>query len=196
MAGEGINLILVEDEESFARLVLDMLENERDEDFRPVWADTFTNAWEILSRQPFDVCLLDLNLPDSRGLQTLQRFRSAEPEIPIVVLTGQNEEGLAQAVMAAGAQSFFNKPDISGKFLARVIHNAIERRYFELKLEKQARELEERVKERTRQLESAKQQWEQTFDAVPDQIMLLDRDFRVLRANKAVAESWGIPFSR
>jgi CheY-like chemotaxis protein len=78
----------------------------------------------------FDVALLDLNLPDSKGLKTMERFRQEMPQIPIVVLTGTNDEQIALKAIAAGAQEYLVKDQTSTQRLMQAMQWAIARGAF------------------------------------------------------------------
>jgi diguanylate cyclase (GGDEF)-like protein len=73
------------------------------------------------------VILLDLNLPDGQGLETLTRLREAHPDIPIVVLTGSDDERLAMAAVRAGAQDYLVKGRVDSWTLARTLRHSLER---------------------------------------------------------------------
>jgi signal transduction histidine kinase len=73
------------------------------------------------------VVLLDLNLPDSRGAETFRRVRDHAPHVPVVVLSGQDDEALAMKAVNQGVQDYLVKGDISSKHLERAIRYAVER---------------------------------------------------------------------
>jgi DNA-binding NarL/FixJ family response regulator len=75
----------------------------------------------------FDVVLLDLGLPDSQGLETLAKVKALAPVVPIVILTGLDDESLGLQAVRAGAQDFLPKAHLSGYIVTRVIRYAIER---------------------------------------------------------------------
>ncbi|MBD2458048.1 response regulator [Nostoc sp. FACHB-87] len=78
-------------------------------------------------REKFDVVLLDLGLPDSFGLETLKTYRAAVPDIPVVILTGIDDEELAMQALAEGAQDYLVKDQITIQRLVQAIRYAIER---------------------------------------------------------------------
>ncbi|MFQ4144924.1 ATP-binding protein [Chlorogloeopsis sp. ULAP02] len=96
-----------------------------------------------LNHNSIDVVLLDLSLPDSIGLDTLKEFRIAVPDIPVVVLTGLNDEKMALQAMAEGAQDYLVKDEITIQSLPRAIRYAIER----AEILKQLRKSEQRTRE-------------------------------------------------
>jgi signal transduction histidine kinase len=73
------------------------------------------------------VILLDLNLPDSRGAETFRRVMEHSPNVPVVVLSGQDDEVLAMKAVHQGVQDYLLKGDISSKHLERAIRYAVER---------------------------------------------------------------------
>jgi signal transduction histidine kinase len=80
-----------------------------------------------LSRETPSVVLLDLNLPDSRGAETFRRVLEHAPNVPVVVLSGQDDEALALKAVHQGVQDYLVKGDISSKHLERAIRYAVER---------------------------------------------------------------------
>ena len=92
-----------------------------------VHARTVSEALERLRSEPFDVILLDLSLPDAEGLDTLARVQGAAPRIPIVVVTGNEDEHTAVEAMRAGAQDYVLKPRMDRRVLVHAVRFAIER---------------------------------------------------------------------
>jgi MinD-like ATPase involved in chromosome partitioning or flagellar assembly/CheY-like chemotaxis protein len=89
--------------------------------------DTLERALARLDASPFDAILLDLNLPDSRGLQTLSKLRPHRGAAAVIVLTGSEDEELAFAALREGAEEFIVKGDFEGPALIRRLHLAIKR---------------------------------------------------------------------
>ncbi|QLE43890.1 hybrid sensor histidine kinase/response regulator [Nostoc sp. C052] len=107
-------------------------------------ASTLNNSQIVSRRQRrFDLVLLDLSLPDSIGLETLKEYRAAVPDIPVVVLTGLDDEDLAMQALAEGAQDYLVKDQITIQRLVRAIRYAIERS----EILNQLRESEERTRQ-------------------------------------------------
>ncbi|MEH1922566.1 hybrid sensor histidine kinase/response regulator [Nostoc sp.] len=105
---------------------------------------TLDNSQIVNRRQRrFDLVLLDLSLPDSIGLDTLKEYRAAVPDIPVVVLTGLDDEDLAMQALAEGAQDYLVKDQITIQRLVRAIRYAIERS----EILNQLRESEERTRQ-------------------------------------------------
>lgn len=103
---------------------------------------------------PFDVILLDLTLPDSAGLLSLDRLIGCAPHLPIVVLTNTNDDELAIAAVRHGAQDYLVKRQINADVLVRSLRYAIERKQAAEALREANEILEQRVQARTIELES------------------------------------------
>jgi serine phosphatase RsbU (regulator of sigma subunit) len=126
LAPEEIRVLLVEDDEGDARLVEDAL-SERLPLARLARGRTLAEALVALDR-PIDCVLLDLGLPDAVGMDAVARVRARVPAIPLIVLTGLNDEDAGLAAVEAGAQDYLVKGNVDGDQLARSIHYAIGRR--------------------------------------------------------------------
>ena len=124
---DGIRVLLVEDNPGDARLFTELVRDTGAGQWSLVQVDRLSRALDRLSREPFDVMLLDLSLPDAEGLETLIRAHRAAPKIPIVVLTGHDDEALAVRAVRAGAQDYLVKGRLDGDLLVRSIRYASER---------------------------------------------------------------------
>ena len=121
---DGIRVLLVEDNPGDARLFTELLRGAGASDLKMVQVDRLAAALDRLNRDPFDVMLLDLSLPDASGLDTLVRAHAQAPKIPIVVLTGHDDEALAVRAVRAGAQDYLVKGHVDGELLVRSIRYA------------------------------------------------------------------------
>ncbi len=124
---DGIRVLLVEDNPGDARLLTELLRDAGADHLKMVHVDRLAAAIERLDRDSFDVMLLDLSLPDADGLDTLVRAHAHAPKIPIVVLTGHDDEALAVRAVRSGAQDYLVKGRVDGELLARSIRYASER---------------------------------------------------------------------
>lgn len=106
------------------------------------WTDRLETGLHYLKEERFDATLLDLDLPDSRGLNTFQQVKREQTNIPVVVLASEDSEELASQAVQGGAQDYLAQGQADPKLVIRTIHHAIERKRFELDLERQARELQ------------------------------------------------------
>ena len=91
------------------------------------WAERLSTGLKQLAEAEVDVVLLDLSLPDSQGLDTFLKLRAQAPEIPVIVVTGLDDEGLALKAAREGAQDYVLKSSASLQSLARLIRFTIER---------------------------------------------------------------------
>lgn len=121
-------VLLVEDDPDDAALVRRAL---RGAPFAVVWRERLVLALERLNAGGLDVILCDLHLPDSRGLETVQRLKAQARGVPIVVLTGSagTEDGIE--AVRAGAQDYLSKDELVGPHLARTLAFACERQEIE-----------------------------------------------------------------
>ena len=122
------HVLLIEDNPGDARLIAEMLKEADGDGFTLECAARLSVGLEKLRSNPADVVLLDLSLPDSRGLETFVRFQSKFPQLPAVILTGLDDEETAVQAAHAGAQDYFVKGTIAGPALGRSLKYAIERK--------------------------------------------------------------------
>lgn len=127
MGDTHLRILLIEDSPGDARLLREMLAEPSQASFAVVPADRMAAGLDRLGESEFDLVLLDLSLPDSEGLDTLRRVHGSFPSVPIVVLTGLNDEQLAVRAVREGAQDYLVKGQIDRQVLVRAIHYARER---------------------------------------------------------------------
>ena len=131
-------VLLLEDSPPDAELVVELLA-EQHAAVAVTTCGTLRDALELLSGGTYDVALVDLTLPDASGLDGVRALRTAAPELPLVVLTGVDSESVALDALAAGAQDYVSKQDLSGRLLVRCLRYAAERARAELALRRSAR---------------------------------------------------------
>lgn len=155
MFDRDISVLLIEDEPEVAALMSAMLRKAKNIQCRVDIAGQLTSGIDLLHQKNFSVILLDLSLPDSSGLETLRSVYARAAGTPIVVLTGIDDEEIATQAVRQGAQDYIVKgsTDING--MVRSVIYAIERKRTEEALRRAHDELEEKVKERTAELEQA-----------------------------------------
>src|ERR1700675_2079220 len=124
---EGIRVLLVEDNPGDARLFLELVRDTGVGRLKLEHVTRLSAALDRLSHDSFDVVLLDLSLPDEQGLTTLTRAHAHAPNVPIVVLTGLDDEALAVKAVRAGAQDYLVKGRVDGDLLVRSMRYATER---------------------------------------------------------------------
>jgi two-component system, cell cycle sensor histidine kinase and response regulator CckA len=127
-----IHVLLVEDNPGDARLLQEFLVDVTSVQFDLTHTDCLEKAIERLDEQRFDVVIIDLSLPDSHGLETFIKARTHSLTIPIIVLTGLDDETLAIRAMQEGAQDYLVKGQVNGNMLVRSMRYAIERKQAEL----------------------------------------------------------------
>lgn len=159
-------LLLVEDNPGDAGLIRAQLADGRAQNIELEWVKRLAEAAERLKASAFDAVLLDLNLPDSTGLDTVRQILLLAPALPIVVLTSIADEEIGDAAVDAGAHAYLVKGQFDSLFLRRTLRHAVERQRLLVQLEAEVRArreaqaaleransaLEERVAERTAEL--------------------------------------------
>jgi two-component system sensor histidine kinase DctS len=209
----SFRILLVEDNAADARLVELALADVDDAQFDVEHVERLSQALDV-TNEGFDAVLLDLSLPDSHGLDTVALFKATRPDLPIIVLSGQQDLAIAIDAVKAGAQDYLVKGLENSYLISRAIRYAIERKYAEEALRKAREELEHRVDERTAELrlaneqlqlqiaerehaEKAQRQSEHQMhlvaDALPVLISYVDREQRYRFNNKAHEDWFGRP---
>jgi signal transduction histidine kinase len=165
MSSDLIKVLLVEDDLGDADLICELLELVDSTDFQVTQSRRLKDALQHLSQEWFDVVLLDLSLPDSHGLTTVSQVYIQAPIVPIVILSGLEDESLAIEALQKGAQDYLVKGQLESDLLVRTIRYAIERtkirqllNHKEKQLQTANENLERRVEERTSELKQANEQ--------------------------------------
>ena len=137
-----LRLLLVEDNPGDARLLQEELKEVASARFEVRHVTRMAEALAAVGEPGLDVVLLDLSLPDGHGLSNIERVVQAAPALPLVVLTGTDDEQLAMRAVHAGAQDYLVKGQVTGPLLVRALRYAIERKRAEegLKREEAARQ--------------------------------------------------------
>jgi phosphoserine phosphatase RsbU/P len=126
MSRSSPSVLLVEDNPGDAELVRLRLE-EGESHAEVDCVSRLADGLAHLGRKRPSVVLLDLNLPDSQGADTFRKVVEAAPGIPVVILSGQNDEALAIHALNYGVQDYIVKKDITGPNLSRAMRFAIQR---------------------------------------------------------------------
>jgi diguanylate cyclase (GGDEF)-like protein len=132
---DGLKVLFIEDNLGDSRLIQELLSESRHIPIEFHRADSLASGLAYLSKGGMDIVLLDLSLPDSQGLETLARVREHVPGMPVIVLTGLDDEKLGVEAVQAGAQDYLVKGQINSSLLIRAVRYAIERKRFEQRLE-------------------------------------------------------------
>jgi len=145
---EEIEVLLVEDSPTDSQMVQLALSESRGAMglctglFTVTHVTHLADALKLISQKAFGAVLLDLCLPDSQGLDTLAEIRSPAANVPVIVLTGIDDDGLSLMAIQQGAQDYVAKDRLDGPLLRRTIRQAIERKRAELQLLRHTREVE------------------------------------------------------
>lgn len=136
-----VNILVIDDSEGDAKLVKIFLKQASlKHDF--FYAETLYEGIEVCEEKLIDLVLLDLSLPDSRGLRTLSNFLERCPKkIPVIVMTGTSDEMVGEQAVRSGAQDYLVKGEFDYKLLARSIRHTLARHRTYLQLQKAVKEL-------------------------------------------------------
>jgi len=125
--GPRVRILLVEDDPDDVWVMRNLLGDRWDGPFELAQAEMLSTAIERCRQDRFDAILLDLTLPDSRGLETFFAMHSQAQDVPIVVLSAYNDEATAVKAVQAGAEDYLVKGQVDDNALVRAIRYAIER---------------------------------------------------------------------
>jgi len=124
-------LLLVEDNPGDARLLREMFDEQGSHKTELTHVERVSDAEKHLAEREVDIVLLDLGLPDAQGVGAVRRVRAAAPRVPLVVLTGLDDESMATQALQEGAQDYLIKGQIDARGLLRALRYAIERKSME-----------------------------------------------------------------
>jgi serine phosphatase RsbU (regulator of sigma subunit) len=128
---QRLSLLLVEDDRADAVLVEELIADTA-ADIGLVWAPSMAEAEREITTSRPDCVLLDLNLPDADGIAALDRIAAYDATVPVIVLTGLNDEPFGVSAVASGAQDYLVKGRVEPEMLRRAVLYAIERKRAEL----------------------------------------------------------------
>ena len=170
--------LLIEDNPDDACLLGEALNEARDASIELVHVEQLTEAANLLKATAFDVILLDLSLPDSQGIETVLRMQTEAPAIPIIVLTGLDDDNVALQAVRAGAQDYLVKGDINARSLVRAIRYASERKKSYEELSRLAHELTRALKVKDEFLSVISHELKTPLIAIMGYAQLLEADSR------------------
>jgi PAS domain S-box-containing protein len=162
---EALRFLIVEDDIVDRKLLERLLAKSSLDVAAVEYADRLSAALEMLSRSPFDVVLLDLGLPDSRGTESVINIQSRAPHVPIIVLSGLDDEATATSAVQKGVQDYLIKGQVDSTLLMRSVRYALERKKAE------------------RQLQAAEHRYRTIFDNSAVAIMMVDKEQRLISWN-------------
>jgi PAS domain S-box-containing protein len=169
-----LTVLLVEDNAGDARLLIEYLSEAPGNPFVLEHVELLSDGLDRLQKGGIALVLLDLSLPDSFGLETFARTHAAAPELPIIVMSGRDDESLAIKTVHEGAQDYLVKGHVDSRLLVRSMRYAIERKRAEEALAKE-RDLLHTL-----------------LENLPDRIYFKDDQSRFLRVSRAVMEQFKI----
>jgi len=144
METKTITVLFIEDNPGDAMLIQRSLAGSSRIAYKVTHVVRLADGLKILASINFDVILLDLGLPDGpAGIKTFEKVHTFAPQIPIIVLTGYDDEEIALESVQKGAQDYIVKGQTAGNMLGRSIQYAIERRKLLAHIEHAAREIKE-----------------------------------------------------
>ena len=122
-----MRILLVEDDPSFAFLLGERLRGHEPESLEIVHVQSLGDAlMQLAAGGTFDVAIVDLGLPDSEGLDTVDAMVASSRDVPVIVLTGLDDEAAAIASLNAGAQDYLHKGQVDEVILRRSIRHAMD----------------------------------------------------------------------
>lgn len=138
MFDRRIRILLVEDNAGDARLFAETIKEARAFQFELIHRATIDGALALLAQGTPDMIVLDLGLPDGGGVEAIHKVQRAATEVPLVVLTGHDDEGAAIEALHAGAQDYLIKGQMSTSLLVRALRYAFERHGMQMALRKES----------------------------------------------------------
>lgn len=124
---QTIRALLVEDNRIEARQTQHWLAAKKEPVIQVEWVERLSLGLERLTGGGVDVVLLDLNLPDSRGMETFAALHTSFPDVPVIVLTGEHDESMGILAVEQGAADYLVKQDVDGAKLAKIVQFAVAR---------------------------------------------------------------------
>jgi DNA-binding response OmpR family regulator len=124
---QALQILVVEDNLADADFIREILPATGPASFQIGSVARLAEALVRLQGEKIDLVLLDLGLPDSQGLQTLRQLHQAAPDVPVIVLTGTDDNELGVAALQEGAQDYLVKGQINRNLMVRSIRYALER---------------------------------------------------------------------
>jgi PAS domain S-box-containing protein len=131
MQRPATNVLLIEDNQDLAAMLQTSFVTREDQQFQIRHEETLAAGMEVLKGGGTDIVLLDLSLPDSQGIATFHKVRGVYPHLPVVILTGSNDEELAVGAVREGAADYLVKGAFDVRLLGRLLRYALERKRIE-----------------------------------------------------------------
>jgi PAS domain S-box-containing protein len=174
MNNRKVNILLVDDDPLDRRLVeVTLARSNRSEQYNVETAGTLSEAAKRLSNGNYDVLLLDLNLPDSSGIDTVQKAQDMNSDASVIVLTGLDDEEMGLEAIRRGAEDYLVKGESLEHILVRTIRYSLERK---------------RVRQRLIETENRFRSVVQTAGSA---IFVLSPEYRILEWNEQAEHLYG-----
>jgi PAS domain S-box-containing protein len=174
MIEKPIKILLIDSNPEDVFKIKESLSTSRTEQFECIHIDRLSDGLESLVYHVFDIILLDLSPPNDEGFALLTTLHQASPDIPAITMSRTQDDDLAARARREGAYDHLFKGAIDSDLLKHSVLAAVKHKQTE------------------NQLIHFPDAWARTFDAIPDLIMILDSEHRIIRANKAMAEKLGL----
>ncbi len=168
---EPLKILVIEDDNAIAKLITMIIE--KSGPYSVERANSIAMAQARLEQGGIDAALLDLELPDSSGIETVRRICSNHPELPVVILTSHSESDIAQQALREGAEDFVSKGTSIAIMLDRALRYSLERK---------------RV---SRELERQKSLFEAVFRDVPDAMVMSNAHHEIVLCNPGFKNMFG-----
>ena len=194
MVKNTYHILLIEDNPGDARLFKEMLKDAGRASFSLDIRETLAAGVDYLSKNIVDIVLLDLTLPDSKGIDTLKKMLENHVSIPVVILSGLDDEQTALEAVKIGAQDYLIKGEIDTPLLTRALRYAIERHHGQLQLYNaiiKAEEEKAKQKAYEKELKRLARQNELLLNTAGEGIVGLDNNCNHIFVNPAAAELLG-----
>ncbi|MEN6329605.1 MAG: response regulator [Methanobacteriaceae archaeon] len=168
-----IKILLVEDNPGDVVIIGEILKEIHGVKFKVTHSNKLHSGMENLKNNDFDILLLDLNLPDSQGLETFKNMNQKAPDLPIIILTGFSDEEMAISSVGEGAQDYLVKGQIDSQLLAKSIKYAIERKGIE------------------RELRKSEEKYRLMVEKIQSGVFLINSENKLKYVNEAMAQMLG-----
>ena len=151
-----MKILHIEDNPADARLFSKILSEAEAQAPSIIVKETLEEGLAVLKSTVFDAVFIDLNLSDSRGIGTLHAVLATHPGLPVIALTGMNDDELGSQAIKDGAQDYLPKDDLTPSGLRRSLRYGIERKKLMLKLEQQTQKARQEVEDLRKMIQPVK----------------------------------------
>ncbi len=186
-----INILFIEDNFLHVKIIGKLLENTSQE---LKVASTLSEGIDLLSKNSYDIILLDLNLPDSIEEETFQKIMDCNPDIPVILVTETENEDLALKLISEGAQDYLAKNQLNALVLTRSISRSIERYDLLKRVRNQNLQIDQIERDRlniNEALLQSKANFYRFVSESPLGIRIVTSEGETIYANKALLDIYG-----